>query len=72
MSEALAEGRVAIWLEGEKLRGGYALIRTSKGDDNRWLLIKMNDEAAGATYDPVSSEPESVLTGRTIEEIAQQ
>jgi len=72
MSEALAEGRIAVRLEGKKLRGGYALIRTGKSDDARWLLIKMNDEAADATYDPVSSEPESVLTGRTLEEIAQQ
>jgi len=72
MSEALAEGRVAVWLEGKKLRGGYALIRTGKGDDNRWLLIKMKDEEADADYDVTAAQPESVLTGRTIEEIAQQ
>ncbi len=72
MSEALAQGRVAVWLEGKKLRGGYALIRTGKSDDARWLLIKMKDEEADARRNPVSTQPESVLTGRTIEEIAQQ
>jgi len=46
MTEALQDGHVAVWLEGEKLRGGYALIRTGKGDDNRWLLIKMKDDEA--------------------------
>ena len=72
MAEALQDGHVAVWLEGEKLRGGYALIRTGKGDDNRWLLIKMKDEEADARRNPVSTQPESVLTGRTLEEIAQQ
>ncbi len=72
MAEALRDGRVAVWLEGEKLRGGYALIRTGKGDDNRWLLIKMKDEEADARRNPVSTQPESVLTGRTLEEIAGQ
>ena len=70
MSEAIENGRVAVWLEGKKLRGGYALIRTGKGDDNRWLLIKMKDEEADARRNPVSTQPESVLIGRTIEEIA--
>jgi len=72
MSEALAEGRVAVWLEGKKLRGGYALIRTGKSDDARWLLIKMKDEEADARRNPVGEEPKSVLTGRTLEEIARE
>jgi len=72
MVQALRDGHVAVWLEGEKLRGGYALIRTGKGDDNRWLLIKMKDEEADARRNPVSTQPESVLTGRSLEEIAEQ
>jgi len=72
MAEALQDGHVAVWLAGEKLRGGYALIRTGKGDDNRWLLIKMKDDEADARRNPVSTQPQSVLTGRTLEEIAQQ
>jgi DNA ligase D-like protein (predicted 3'-phosphoesterase) len=72
MQEALDQGKVEIWLEGEKLTGGYALVRTGKGEDARWLLIKMRDEAADARRNPTSTEPKSVLTGRTLEEIAQQ
>jgi DNA ligase D-like protein (predicted 3'-phosphoesterase) len=71
MEESIEEGKVEIWLEGEKLQGGYALIRTGKGDDHRWLLIKMDDDEADARRNPTSTEPKSVLTDRTLEEIAE-
>ncbi|MGA7875303.1 MAG: DNA polymerase ligase N-terminal domain-containing protein [Desulfoferrobacter sp.] len=73
MEQAVEQGKVEVWLEGKKLQGGYALIRTGKpgkGEKARWLLIKKNDEKADARRNPTSTEPESVLTGRTIEEIA--
>ncbi len=65
MLQALEDGHVTVWLEGKKLRGGYALIRTGKGKDQRWLLVKMNDEEADARRNPVETEPESVLSGKT-------
>jgi DNA ligase D-like protein (predicted 3'-phosphoesterase) len=70
MQEALDRGKAEVWLEGKKIRGGYALIRTGGGGDSRWLLIKMRDEQADARRNPVSTEPDSVLTGRSLEEIA--
>jgi len=72
VSKALAGGHLKIWLDGEKLRGGYALTRIGKGKDERWLLVKMDDEEADARRNPVSTEPESVLSGRTVEEIAEE
>lgn len=69
VAEQIDDGHVTVWLEGEKLRGGYALIRTG-GDDARWLLIKMKDDGADARRNPTSTEPESVKTGRTVEEVA--
>jgi ATP-dependent DNA ligase len=69
VSEQLEDGHVTIWLEGEKLQGGYALIRTGKGKDLRWLLIKMDDDKADARRNPTSTEPESVKSGRSLEEI---
>lgn len=72
MEDSLAEGLVEVWLEGEKLRGGYALRRTSGGDKPQWLLIKKRDETADARRVPVSSEPDSVLSGRTMDEIADE
>ena len=70
VSEALASGHLKIWLEGEKLRGGYALTRIGKGKDLRWLLVKMDDREADARRNPVNTEPRSVLSGRTVEEVA--
>jgi DNA ligase D-like protein (predicted 3'-phosphoesterase) len=72
MEDALEQGHVAVWLEGRKLRGGYTLVRTVAGGEKRWLLIKMDDEEADRRRNPVSTEPESVLSGRTIEEIARE
>jgi DNA ligase D-like protein (predicted 3'-phosphoesterase) len=71
MSEALARGRVEVWLDGHKLRGGYALVRTRMGGrKTNWLLIKMKDEFADARRRPVETEPQSVLSGRTVEDVA--
>lgn len=70
VDDAIEAGHLKFWLDGEKLRGGYALTRIGKGKDERWLLVKMDDDEADARRNPVSTEPESVLTGRTIEEVA--
>jgi DNA ligase D-like protein (predicted 3'-phosphoesterase) len=69
VEEQIADGHVTIWLEGQKISGGYALIRTGKGDKPRWLLIKMDDEEADARRNPTSTEQKSVRTGRSLEEI---
>jgi DNA ligase D-like protein (predicted 3'-phosphoesterase) len=69
IEQALADGHAAIWLEGEKLRGGWTLQRVATGDEERWLLIKRKDEEADARRNPVSTQPESVLSGRTIEDL---
>lgn len=72
MEDSIAEGLVEVWLEGEKLQGGYALRRTSKGDKPQWLLIKKRDEAADARRVPTNTEPDSVLSGRSMDQIAEQ
>src|SRR4051812_27576969 len=69
-ARALSDGHLSFWLEGHKLRGGYTLQRTSKGRKPQWLLIKRRDEGADARRNPVSTQPESVLSGRTIEDVA--
>jgi hypothetical protein len=72
VERAIADGHLSFWLEGEKLRGGYTLQRTRGGDKPQWLLIKRRDEGADARRNPVSSEPASVLSGRTVEDIASE
>jgi len=71
MAEALDAGRAKFWLEGHKLRGGWTLQRMRDGAKPQWLLIKRRDEGADARRNPQSTQPESVLSGRTIEEVAQ-
>ena len=70
MAEALEAGHAKVWLEGEKLRGGWTLHRTNAGDKPQWLLLKRRDEGADARRNPQSTQPESVKTGRTVEEVA--
>ena len=70
MAEALAAGHAKFWLEGEKLTGGWTLQRTRGGAKPQWLLIKRRDEGADARRNPQSTQPESVKTGRTIEQVA--
>ncbi|MDW7650492.1 MAG: DNA polymerase ligase N-terminal domain-containing protein [Bacillota bacterium] len=72
MDDAIEGGHVSVRLSGEKIHGGYALVRTGSGDDKRWLLIKMKDDHADARRNPVSTEPKSVLSGKTVEEVAKE
>jgi DNA ligase D-like protein (predicted 3'-phosphoesterase) len=71
--DAIERGRVEVWLEGRKLRGGYALVHSRLGGKREnWLLVKMKDEGADARRNPTSTEPESVLSGRTLAEVADE
>lgn len=70
IAEALDKGHIAFWLEGQKLKGGYALVQTDK--EKRWLLVKMKDKEADARRNPVSSQPKSVLSDRTLSEISKE
>jgi DNA ligase D-like protein (predicted 3'-phosphoesterase) len=44
--EAIDRGHAVFVLHGERLRGGFALQRTGRGEKARWLLIKRRDEEA--------------------------
>lgn len=70
VGEALEAGHVVFWLDGQKLTGGYALTRIAGGEQERWLLVKAADEAADARRNPVRTQPESVRSGRRIEDVA--
>jgi DNA ligase D-like protein (predicted 3'-phosphoesterase) len=62
----LAAGRLSFLLQGEKLRGGWSLVRLRRGEGKDWLLIKRDDEAAAPGRD-VLADGRSVLSGRTVE-----
>ncbi len=69
-ADALAAGHLLVWLEGEKIRGGYALQRTGTGDKANWLLVKMDDAAADRRRNPTSTQRKSVKSGRTLKQVA--
>ena len=68
MAKGIERGHVKLWLEGEKLQGAWALTRI---EDRNWLMVKVKDAAADPSLDPVTDNPTSVLSGRTIEQVAE-
>ena len=68
IDEALRDGHASVWLEGRKLDGGWSLRRIRDGAKPQWLLVKRRDAGADA-QGPVASRPESVVSGRTIDEL---
>ena len=72
MADALDAGHAKFWLAGAKLTGGWTLQRTRGGDKPQWLLIKRRDEGADARRNPQSTQPASVRTGRTLEDVARK
>ncbi|WP_405234962.1 DNA polymerase ligase N-terminal domain-containing protein [Lentisalinibacter orientalis] len=70
MPGSLRGGLIEVWLDGEKLKGGYALKRIEAGEKSQWLLIKMDDDEADARRNPTNTENRSVKTGRTLHQIA--
>ena len=73
--KGLAKGHLSFTLDGEKLGGGWHLVRmhrrAGEKHDN-WLLIKQHDQAerSASDEDILEEEPLSVATGRTMSEIA--
>jgi bifunctional non-homologous end joining protein LigD len=60
----LEQGKLSILLRGEKLKGSFALVRTSQA--NQWLLLKHKDRFAQPN--DVLARARSVLTDRTVED----
>jgi bifunctional non-homologous end joining protein LigD len=75
VAQALKKGHLHFRLEGTKLRGGWNLVRMPRSDGDKpvWLLIKSRDEEARRSEeaDIVGKHPDSVASGRTLDEIAQ-
>src|SRR6201996_286320 len=52
----LRSGNLKFRLNGDKLKGEFALVKLHSAEDNSWLLIKHNDEFA--VHEPYNSEDE--------------
>ena len=68
--KALKEGRLHLVLDGEKAKGEWALIRTRmEANKAQWLLLKSDKNARAISR---KRDDQSVKTGRTMAQIAQQ
>jgi bifunctional non-homologous end joining protein LigD len=67
---ALAAGDLKFALHGQKLAGSWALVQMKGRGEKNWLLLKHRDEMARPGTSIVNEAPDSVATGRSIEEIA--
>jgi bifunctional non-homologous end joining protein LigD len=65
---ALKKGDLKLRLNGVKLKGSWALIRTAGGDGRSWLLLKHRDEWAGAV-DIATFAPLSIKSGGDLTDI---
>jgi bifunctional non-homologous end joining protein LigD len=69
---ALKKGDLKLKLNGVKLKGSWALIRTrGSGDGRSWLLLKHKDEWAGA-IDIAAFAPLSIKSGGDFTDILSQ
>ena len=66
--EELAAGKLSLFMRGEKIKGSFALVRTS--DAKQWLLIKHKDRFANSG--DVLSLNQSVLTGATLDDVERE
>ncbi len=65
--DGLKKGDLKFVLEGEKLQGEFALVKTRMGEKS-WLLLKKKDRYA--VNGDILSENRSVLSGKTLEDIS--
>lgn len=72
---SLSKGAFKFRLSGEKLKGGWMLAKLkprSGEEDRNWLLFKERDPSADPKTDILLARPESVKSGRRIEELVVQ
>jgi len=77
--KALKKGHISFEFHGERLKGGYSLIRMADRDEgtgrkarHNWLLIKKNDRWAKPGHgDAAIAKATSIKTGRNMRQIAE-
>lgn len=68
--EGLKKGKIHFTLEGEKLRGEFALVRIARGAGNQWLFFKIDDEEASKK--DITKKDRSVVSGKSLMQIAKE
>ena len=55
-------------MNGKKLKGEFALVKTHGRGENSWLLIKHRDKYASES--DITKKDKSVVSGKTLEKMA--
>lgn len=71
VSEAVELGSVKVYLHGQKISGGFGLVRmgSQPGERESWLLVKERDSESDARRKPAKTQPDSVVSGRTLKQV---
>ena len=64
------KGELRIVMHGKRLKGGFVLARLRRPGRPQWLLIKRRDDQADPDRDVTAEETTSIVTRRTMEQIA--
>jgi bifunctional non-homologous end joining protein LigD len=64
----LHQGKLVITIKGKKLKGDYALVKSSYQGEHSWLLMKVKDKYAKET--DITKKDKSILSGKTIAQMA--
>jgi DNA ligase D-like protein (predicted 3'-phosphoesterase) len=70
--KSLEKGHSTLNISGNKLRGDFALIRTGKDENARWLFFKMKGKEARPGSNITKEHPNSVKTGKSLEEVRKE
>jgi bifunctional non-homologous end joining protein LigD len=68
LRHGLHAGHITFILNGQKLKGEFALIKLKNAEDKAWLLVKKDDQYATKT--DILKRDRSVLSRRTMNQIA--
>ena len=63
----LHKGKIMFQLHGKKLKGAFALVKSSYQGENSWLLMKAKDKYAKET--DITKKKKSVQSGRSLSQI---
>jgi bifunctional non-homologous end joining protein LigD len=65
------KGKFHFVLKGKKLKGEWVLVRGSR-EPKQWIFFKVRDEHASQDIDITETRPESVVSGRLVDEMGEQ
>jgi bifunctional non-homologous end joining protein LigD len=65
------KGKLHFVLKGKKLKGEWVLVRGSR-EPRQWIFFKVRDDHASPDLDITESRPESVISGKLVDEIGEK